>query len=129
LFKPAIGAEIAFDTEWEERDPDAPDFRAASGGMQFKVQTKKQAAIRRTGIRVTAEALASLKQGQKDRLLAEAGPKIKAALEAGDYVAAGSMLREVKEAAGHGGLLPWLKCNGINERVARRHIAAFKKAA
>jgi hypothetical protein len=107
------------------RPDDSPAYSAPKApSAPAIIQTKRQAAQRTHGS-VAAGSLASLKTAAADRLLTEAGPQIKAAIAAEHFVDAGALLEKVKVAAGHGGLGPWLKTAGINERTARRCMERY----
>jgi hypothetical protein len=105
--------------------PDEGPSGASIAATGFIVQSKRQAAQRDHG-GADADAVAAIRQGADDRRLAEAGPKIDAALAANDLGAAGAVLMQVKRIVGHGNFTPWLKNNGIEKRTAERWMKAAK---
>lgn len=106
------------------RPDDGPAYAMPKPPSMPAVQSKRETARRGHGA-APADALAAIKEAAKKRLLAESGPQIKASIAAENFVEAGRLLEKVKVAAGHGGLGPWLKTAGINERTARRCMERY----
>jgi hypothetical protein len=83
LLKPAIGAEVAFDVEWEERDPSAPDWRWVSGQRVGVISYRD--ACRRPAPKLPTGALDGIRL-----------QKAKALIEKGHLAGAGAILIQVK---------------------------------
>jgi hypothetical protein len=113
LFKPAIGAEAPFDTEWVERDPNAPDWRWVSG-QRVEVISYRDA-CRRHDTKMPAGGLDGVRLD-----------KAKALIDEGNFADAGRLLIKVKQAGkGHRGAFGQsLKAAGIHPRTASRCMAA-----
>jgi hypothetical protein len=113
LFKPAIGAEAPFDTEWVERDPNAPDWRWVSGQRVEVISYRDACRLHDT----------KMPAGGLDGLRLD---KAKALINDGDFADAGRILIKVKQAGkGHRGAFGrLLKVAGIHPRTASRCMAA-----